>query len=184
MVESKRNPAGGRLRYRKRAPGCGGQSSELWSLKFTSKIFRSLFRYCYFYCCQLSVRRCTYLGTGTSYSRSLIHLASHHHTSTYTFQTFSPRGKAWGPALQESRATSDPPLSSSYTSILFLLFLWRCGIRNAIKSHFTSCVLVLILLFPLGSSCGFPIFPMRGVEGTGTWGDTFRNTLSSHLLLL
>lgn len=182
-LKSKRNPAGGRLRYRKRAPGCGGQSSELLSLKFTSKIFRSLLQYCYFYCCQLSIRRCTYLGTGTSYSRSLTHLAFHHH-GTYAFQTFSPRGKASGPALRDSQATSDPPLPSSYTRILFLLFLRRCSIRNAVKLHVTSCVLVLILLFPLGSSCGFPPFPVRWMGGRGTLGDTCRNTLSSHSLLL
>lgn len=131
-MRSKRNPAGRRPRHRKQASGCGGQSSDLLSLKVISKIFRSLLQYCYFYCCQLSVRRCTYLGTGTSYSRSLIHLlALHRHTRVYAFQTFCPRGKALRPSLQGSQDTSDPPLPSFSTPILFLFFLRRI-IRNAV----------------------------------------------------
>ena len=167
-MKSKRNPAGRRLRYRKLAPGCGGQSSDLLSLKVISKIFCSLLQYCYFYGCQLSVRLYTYLGTGTSYSRSLIHLlALHHNTSAYAFQTFSPRGKTLRPSFQESQAPSDPLLSSSYTPIVFLLFLRSCIVRNAIELNCTTSVLVHILLFPFDPVATFPFFQQGEWKGVG-----------------
>lgn len=142
-----------------------------WACKSYLRLSAHCF-YCYFYCCQLSVRHCTKSGTNIPHSRSLIHfLDSHHNISTYRFRTLSLIGKTLRLSLQDSQLFLTLSFPFPTHRYCFLLFIRRYSIKNTLlskstnKLKCTSSIVLHMFLLSFGSSYSFPILPTRWIQG-------------------